>query len=392
MSLVCHTIVSRYTPQQRDATTSIDEGDDPWQTESSFGPAQRLHSRPAPSFVPASMEYDEYGMPKVARDMEPKSDKSCDSSQGVSAWYRNLTSRSGKLERQPLTANPPHPLPTTSISQSFPRLHADTHDSHIHDNLHPEKRNWFTSSSSHEATTHVFRPSTLADLLSRNPPPLPSEPTFTPPVFLTIGPSNKGFAMLQRKGWQEGEGLGSATVEGKSKSKGGLGISRTLEAAFQERKAEQCKPISPAKAHVIRQDDVEHEVIDLTLSDESEQNSIQEVVDLTLSDSDQDSDDVHDTPEDASSQPTSHGTTLLTPIATTLKADRLGIGLKAARHSRKARAKAVTHTSAALAVHIRSGHKARIERARRGRGSKGFARARRKEERERVDLLAYMKS
>ena len=79
-------------------------------------------------------------------------------------------------------------------------------------------------------------PSTLADLLSRNPPPRPSEPTFRPPVFLTIGPSNKGFAMLERKGWQEGEGLGSARVERKPKE--GLGFLKGVN----ERNTEQRKP------------------------------------------------------------------------------------------------------------------------------------------------------
>ena len=389
MSLVCHTIVSRYTPQQRDPITAVDEDGDPWQTESSFGPTQRLHSRPAPKFVPAAMEYDEYGMPKVAKRLEPQFDKSRDYSMDVSAWYRSLTTRGCvKLEEQPSIAEPLCPPPTASISQSSPRPHAPVQGSHI---LHPIKHNWFTSSSSHETATHTSKSSTLADLLSRNPPPLPSEPTFTPPVFLTLGPSNKGFRMLQRKGWQEGEGLGSARVEGKSKT--GLGYSRALEAAFREGNTGQCKLISQPLPHAMFLGDAKHEVIDLTLSDlESQQDSIREVVDLTLSDSDEDGKDAGDLPQAPSSQPTPHGTTLLTPIPTTLKADRLGIGLKAIRHSQKVRAKAVTHTSAALAAHIRSGRETREERARHGRGSRGFARAKRKAERERVDLLAYMKS
>ena len=359
---------------------------DPWQTESSFGPTQRLHSRPAPTFVPASLQYDEYGMPKAPDAVQPLLNKSHDSSQDVSTWYRGLTARgSVKLEKQPSAVNCP-PL-TASTSDSS---HRSSVQPPISDNLPSQKRDWFTSSSSHLATTNISMPSTLADLLSRNPPPRPSEPTFRPPVFLTIGPSNKGFAMLERKGWQEGEGLGSARVE--RKHKGGLGFLKGVN----ERNTEQRKPVSNLSDADIKPllNNVKHEVIDLTLSDsEFEENTTQEVVDFTLSDPDLDDSDLDDLdsvrlPDDTSS----HRTMLLTPIATTLKADRLGIGLKSARHSRSVKAKAVTHSSAALAAHIRHGNQARVDRARHGRGSRGFARARRKEERERVNLLAYMNS
>lgn len=389
MSLVCHTIVSRYTPQQRDPSGAAGETEaDPWQTESSFGSPQRLHSRPAPSFVPASLQYDEYGMPKAADVVRPQLDKSHDSTWDVSTWYRGLTARSSvklkKANSPPLTASiscPSHQSPGDTPPHSF-----------LSDSPSSQKRNWFTSGLSQVTASHASQPSTLADLLSRNPPPRPSEPTFRPPVFLTIGPSNKGFAMLQRRGWQEGEGLGSARVERKPKE--GLGFNKAFEAAFRDHNTEQLKSFSSPSDLDIKPllSDVNHEVIDLTLSDsESEENASQEVVDLTLSDSDLDDSDTARLLDD-NSHSAPHRTTLLTPIATTLKADRLGIGLKAARHSRSIRAKAVTHTSAALAAHIRHGHQARIDRARHGRGSRGLACAKQKEERGRVDLLAYMNS
>ena len=396
MSLVCHTIVSRYTPQQRDPVKAVDEEDNAWRTESAFGHT-RLHSRPAPSFVPATLEYDEYGMPKTSGLVHPGPSNSNDPSRDVSAWYQGLTGRlSANLEKQPSKANPQHPSSTPPASQSSPTPDSSAQRSHLDSN--PKRRNWFTSCPSQGTATHISKPSTLADLLSRNPPPLPSDPTFMPPVFLTIGPSNKGFSMLQRKGWQEGEGLGSGRVERKSKNT--LDYPRKLEVAFQERNIKPQKLVSRLFDADLMPvlNDVKHEVVDLTLPDlVVEQNSSQNIIDLTLSDPDSGEDDAVnedtvDQHEDASCQPTSHGTMLITPIATTLKADRLGIGLKAARHSRNVKAKAVTHTSAALAAHIRSGHQARIDRGRHGRGSRGFARARRKEERERVDLLAYMKS
>jgi len=161
----------------------------------------------------------------------------------------------------------------------------------------------------------------------------------------------------------------------------------------------------PERVSISLLEHVRQEIIDLTLSDSEEEHGKQEIVDLTLeSDSDEESEpepepkleEAEDVvpsldPRSPHSEPTAHGTTLLTPIATTLKADRLGIGLKAARRS-KFKAKAVTHTSAALAAHIRSGNQARKQKARHGRGSRGFARGKHKEAKERVDMLAYMNS
>ncbi|KAF8517339.1 hypothetical protein JB92DRAFT_2787962 [Gautieria morchelliformis] len=300
---------------------------------------------------------------------------------------RQMQSSLKPVKTQISTVNGPSLAAPTSHSSPQPPV--ESGNPHIEDNLPTQGRNWFTSSRT--PATHGSNPSTLADLLSRNPPPLPSEPAFKPPIFLAIGPSNKGFMMLQRKGWQEGEGLGSARVERKSKN--GVGFPRALETVSRERNAEQSKSSSrPFEADVKPLfTDVRHEIIDLTLSDsESEQDS-PVVVDLTLSDSEPDNDGIEHS-EETSPDATPHGTTLLTPIATTLKADRLGIGLKPSRCSRNSRAKAITHTSAALAAHTRSANQARLDRERHGRGSRGFSRARRKEERERIDLLAYMKS
>jgi len=204
--------------------------------------------------------------------------------------------------------------------------------------------------------------------------------------------------MLQRQGWREGEGLGSARVERKPGE--GLGVKKSVGSALpRERIRELHKPVlggQPECPTMTRMDDMVPEVIDLT--SDSEHVVQREVVDLTLSDSESQSDvelvelDLWRSPEiPPASPPKPHGVTLLTPITTTLKADRLGIGLKAARRS-SAKAKAITHTSAALAAHIRTGNQARQDKSRHGRGSRGFARRKRQEERDRMGMLAYMNS
>jgi len=198
--------------------------------------------------------------------------------------------------------------------------------------------------------------------------------------------------MLQRKGWQEGEGLGSGRVERKPRE--GLGMKKSAEDAFKlERDAEEWKLVlrRPGRTTSALIEDANREVIDLTL-DDSNHGMKHDVVNLTLSDSESESDvELDDLLQTSDSVPEPHGTTLLTPIPTTLKADRLGIGLKAARRT-SAKAKAVTHTSAALRAHIRSGNQVRKEKAQHGRGSRGFARSKRKEERERLRMLAYLNS
>ena len=401
MALVSHTIVSRYTPQHREPVTlPVEPQDDPWQTESSFGRAQRLHSRSAPLFVAASLEYDEYGMPKTDAGIDPAQSASCDVAvEDVSAWYRSLTGKDRKLDEQP----PPPLLPPNMPPATSPSPSSDIDTRHGDENIEPSpgsqpashRRNWFTAQlPSPDHPQRISKPSTLADLLSRNPPPLSSEPAFKPPVFLVLGPANKGFAMLQRKGWREGEGLGSARVEQRPRE--GRGVKRCVGGALQQEHGTEAHksalrpPVHPA---ITRMDNMNPEVIDLT--SDSEHDAKRELVDLTLSDSELESDvepDLLRSPEISSaSSPNVHGMTLLTPLTTTLKADRLGIGLKAARPS-SAKAKAVTHTSAALAAHIRAGNQARKEKAGYGRRSRGFARRKRQEERERVGMLAYMNS
>lgn len=159
--------------------------------------------------------------------------------------------------------------------------------------------------------------------------------------------------------------------------------------------------------------------------DVSELRSV-DVIDLTLSDSDSDSGDAATEGSGASAGATANQTNrqgheaaaalevsdgapgghmmpldpspyarkaLLTPIATVLKSDRLGIGLKAKTVGPyKASQKRVTHNTAALAAHVKAAEESRKRKQVFGRGHKGFERQRRKDEEKRKALLEELKS
>ena len=161
--------------------------------------------------------------------------------------------------------------------------------------------------------------------------------------------------MLQRSGWNEGEGLGAHVA-----------------------RAEQ-----PVVAHI-----VESGVSDVEMTPE--------VVDLTLEDSEDALEDVDVVPPSVQTQATeasgSHmPRSLLAPLPTVLKADRLGIGLKAKTEGPYKRSKKrVTHSAAALAAHIRSAEELRRMKAELGKGKRGFAKVHKREEDRRKSMLAYL--
>jgi len=236
---------------------------------------------------------------------------------------------------------------------------------------------------------------TLADILARDPPPLPSEGKYTPPVWLEIGPSNKGFGMLQRSGWNEGEPLGpnvprrkpvkdilpDKIIPTKSKDKGKGRLQKFTSSSYQqtvEVKMEDIDEISELR---------NIDVIDLTLSDSDSDDSSITAEDARLEDQDGFTDVGIDT------SATHGGIALLTPIATVLKSDRLGIGLKAKTVGPyKASQKRVTHNAAALAAHTRAAEESRKRMKEHGRGRRGYEKQRRIEEEKRKAMLALLKS
>ncbi|KAH9480328.1 hypothetical protein JR316_0006926 [Psilocybe cubensis] len=424
MATVTHHIRSYYNPEDRE-TLELETGQDPgcinpeletvrildpeeeWRQEAARIPIQRPQRAP-PQFVPATLSYDEWSFskPTLSKD-EASSSKTL--GRNLSGWYRSLTSKQtnskassskqqdtkhGVYESQPLVENIPKPAPMKVDSRN--------------------KNNWFImkaiqseapSASSSSSSTPT---STLADILSREPPPLPSQEKFTPPVWLEIGPSNKGFGMLQRSGWNEGEPLGPDVIRRKP-VKDLLPDEDMISS--RERGKEKARSFSsnaPSRREVMEMKMTEFD-------DVSELRSV-DVIDLTLSDSDLD--DGESLP-DFDKDPIKHEEestsremdppkpvdriyedvsspyrrkALLTPIATVLKSDRLGIGLKAKTEGiYKSSKKRVTHGQAALAAHVKAAEESRIRRKHYGRGRKGFEKQHRREEENRKAMLAYLK-
>lgn len=350
MSLVCHRIVSNYTPEGEDTIVDESAQNDVWESVHAFGNIRRLHSKPAPAFIPATSKYDEFGIPKT--EDESKVSRVSQTRQDVASWYRNMTAKRDTDVEMGTEISGATTTSTTTSTQDTSQIKTFQH--HISSRI-----DWFSSAPSSRAVNS--RPHTLADLLSRNPPPLPSEPAFTPPVFLTLGPSNKGFTMLQKKGWREGEGLGRVPRVGL-----GMKVDQKLKL----------------------------EVIDLTQCDDAEiQRTIVDLTELVSEVEDEEEGLLMDQEreeaayiraQDEYESPTHGGTALITPLGTVLKADRLGIGLKA----RRTKKKAITHSPAEIAAFIQT--KKRLEKQRWGQGSKGLARKSREEEKRRVQMLKYL--
>lgn len=405
MATVTRYIYSHYDPQDREAL-EIETGQesssstrdalrpqepedeaDPWQTESAFGAQRRLAA--APRFVPAAVSYDEVNnmLGGFRREVlqppmeEPKSD--------LGGWYRSLTS--GLQGKSCETTRPFGAQPSAaSTGQSVPPQFAASSTSQpatIVAQPRPDKNNWFiTRALRSEPSSAPPTPSpTLADILAREPPPSASKP-FKPPVFLALGPSNRGWTMLQQKGWSEGEGLGASVPR------------RFVQQTAQQRSV----PASRKGKMPMDRVYVKMESQEVRLDAEGDISEVRkvEVMDLTLSDSEdegaeeEEGDDVELPPSSTSapSRSTSpHSTPLLTPIPTILKSDRLGIGLKAKTFGpHKASKKRVTHNQAALAAHIRASEETRRLKAKVGRGSRSFARLAKADSEQRRQLLASL--
>lgn len=404
MATITRYIYSNYDPDDREAleiatgqvptddtgTNAItEELEDPWQTESTFGAQRRLAA--APRFVPAAISYDEVNnmLGGVPREVIPPALK--ESKADVSGWYRSLT-RSGVRGTSNAIAGASYKRSdTASASNSTPsQATSSVTCKPTVVQPRPNKNNWFiTRALRSEFVSAPAAPyPTLADILERDPPLSSSKP-FKPPVFLALGPANRGWAMLQQKGWTEGEGLG-ATASRRVVEQG-TQPSFILDAPERREKL-------PAKRQPVKT-----ETQEVVLDSDGEISELRrvEVVDLTLSSSDDELAEEFDAVElppcsgPSTSAPSRsispHSTPLLTPIPTVLKSDRLGIGLKAKTAGPyKASKKRVTHNQAALAAHIRANEEIRRLKAKTGRGSRGFARLAKADSEQRRQLLASL--
>jgi hypothetical protein len=358
-----------------------------WQQEASL--ISNRPARPPPQFVPATFSYDGW-IHKHAESSKSNDTHSNDSfGDNVSGWYRSLTSQTTAAARDTSDTTKASPTMHTSSSLSQEPIASPVPKSSVRRN----KNNWFIMKAIQleQPSSSVSPVPTLADILARDPPPLPLEEKYTPPVWLEIGPSNRGFGMLQRSGWNEGEPLGPnvprrkpvkdilpddeiiSTTKSKDKGKGRLEFTNL---SYQQTKTDVLDEISELR---------NIEVIDLTLSDSDSDDSSMKAEDGKLEDQDKLTDvDI----------PTTHGgIALLTPIATRLKSDRLGIGLKAKTAGPyKTSQKRVTHNAAALAAHIRAAEQNRRRMKEHGRGRRGHQKQRRMEEEKRKAMLASLKS
>ncbi|KAF8964380.1 hypothetical protein BDZ97DRAFT_1816235 [Flammula alnicola] len=408
MATVTHYIHSQYDPEDREKLEQetgqlAEDGLDPeeaWQLEASRIARRRA---PPPHFVSATIPYGEWSPGQASSS---KLNESSTSSLGntLSGWYHSLTSShpdASTSKTIPIaTAHQSSSLPPEPVSAPKPRKVESRN-----------KNNWFIMKAiQSEPSSSVSTPApSLADILARNPPPLPSEGKYAPPVFLEIGPSNKGFGMLQRSGWNEGEPLGPDVIRRKPVEdilQDGDMISSESTKLKGKGKSRQSTVKETVEVKVEDFDDVSElrsvDMIDLTLSDsdldeseelepgiedgkvDREQGATQQGIDGAPTAED------HMTPLEASPYARK---ALLTPIATVLKSDRLGIGLKAKTVGPyKASQKRVTHSAAALAAHVKAAEESRKRKQQFGRGHRGFEKQRRREEENRKALLAQLKS
>ncbi|KAK0487379.1 hypothetical protein IW261DRAFT_612351 [Armillaria novae-zelandiae] len=380
MATSSYTIYSHYSPEDREAleretgqTPSHSEDNAQlWDAEAAS--VYKAQTAPAPRFVPATLESDDWGQWRRDIAIADSAEEGRDPS--VAEWYRSLSrTASTTLSPSPSTVNRAPALQGRRGRRN--------------------KNNWFIQNALRsEPSSSCSSTTSLADMLARDPPPRPSEAKYKPPVWLAIGPSNKGFSMLEKRGWNEGEALGADVVR-----------RRRPEHAIQpSRKATQCHVESVTKEEVMEVEfghgdgEIKEvrkvQVVDLTLdSDEDSDAYSDSTLAVSLVKEELGDEEIQSSEDSPSSAPpsTSERKALLTPIPTILKSDRLGIGLKAKTVGPyKASQKRVTHSAAALAAHTRAGEALRQRQKLFGRGHRGFARERKKEETSRKDLLAYM--
>ena len=365
----------------------VDEHPDPiqaWQQEAFL--ISNRPARPPPQFVPATHSYDEW-IQNHAESSKPNDTSVSNNSFGdnLSGWYRSLTSQTTARDTSDTTKASPTTTLHTSSSQE--PIASPVPKSSIRKN----KNNWFIMKAIQleQPSSSVSTPApTLADILARDPPPLPSEGKYAPPVWLEIGPSNKGFGMLQRLGWNEGEPLGP-NVPRREPVKDILPDDDIITTTMSKDKGKGCLKFTSLFCQQTKMDALDEinrniEVIDLTFSDSDSDDSTMKARDIKLEDKDGFTDDI----------PSTHGgIALLTPIATRLKSDRLGIGLKAKTAGRyKTSQKRVTHNAAALAAHIKAAEENRRRMKEHGRGRRGHQKQRRIEEEKRKAMLTSLKS
>lgn len=377
MATQAHYIFSEYKPEDRDRLEietgqCVDSNADPWLSEKAFGGSKRIGN--PPKFVAAKHRVDDWTAtaPQAGPDDSQKDGGQSDSD-NVSGWYRSLVQKRSSATLLKISdSKSPTPTPGQRVEPC-----------NIEKRHKRDRNSWFISrvlDSAHSETSVSTSPATIADILTRDPPPFSSEKPFVPPVWLAIGPGNKGFSMLERHGWQEGEALGkhaSRQIPLRQKSKMRVDNKRfNVSSAMRETFGESSN-------HSVAT------LIDLTGSDEEDSmptNLASKLADGHLFNT------VEDSLEDGGDDD-HHGRALITPLPTILKTDRLGIGLKAKTSGPyRESIKRVTHSQAALAAHLKANEDLKKVKKAIGRGRRGFERISKKEGERRKRMLSYLNS
>jgi hypothetical protein len=386
MATKAYVIHSHYDPKDRErleietgqisgsSQTDPDQDDvnleEAWVAESAAAfRSKRLSQLSAPRFVPASTSFSsdiKSSYPKVSSPSALKEDEN-----DVATWYLSMC--------KPSSSKPPSASTTALVAEEGLR-------SSRGDTVKAErktKNNWFIYNALPQAAPPPpLSTSTLADILARDPPPRSSERKFEPPVWLALGPSNKGFTMLEKTGWNEGEALGADVKRVRPSSQGGSRIEKRID-----------------------RETVSGEVIDMKMEYDGHEVRRVESIDLTASSDDDDLDvdenmaaneasrEVQEPPDMYTNDDPYARKALVTPIATVLKSDRLGIGLKAKTVGPyKASQKRITHSAIAMAMHIRRSTKVQKFQAKHGKGRKGYAKQQKEQEEQRRAMISYLNS
>ncbi|KAG8760339.1 hypothetical protein FRC14_003351 [Serendipita sp. 396] len=345
--------------------------------------SQRVHVH----FVPARGGYDEFGRPtditQFSRDAKEPEDG------GVGDWYLSLqrSQATKSTIRRPVDSK----LKGKSRLTSSKEESMDSNGSET-----PIKPNWFQSSSN-LTLAERDQSSSLAEMLRRDPPN-PENP-LVPPVYYAIGPTNKGYEMLTKGGWEEGQPLGpQSSMKGSSSD---IGSSANSLQTRPVKKKEKWSTLygSMPKLLVPKASGTGIDIVDISREvEESESSSSEDDGTRMFAPTTGDK----STPS-TGSLPAFRGSRkvdapILTPIAVALKNDRAGLGAEK-------RKRLVTHSALAIQHHMQQGqtnHRNHISEMRRmerghlrgkyGRGKRAYARKAKDEEEKRNRLREYMNS
>lgn len=375
---------------------------------------------PPVRFVPAKGDYDELGRLKSGVGLSSSSKSANKGSSGIGDWYSSLSRTHTDSPRPreghtttPTPSTPPNLFPTVVTESSL----TPSSSSAARPSAAQRPTNWFKSTSNPHSVDTITSTSTLADMLRRDPPN-PRQP-LTPPVYYAIGPTNKGYEMLSRGGWREGQPLGRRRGLGSTPGNERQPSSSSDESSDEEEE-EKWNTLGGGMPKLLVTRGNEVDVVDLTRgrNEENDEEEVRYDRDGKLFKALHASESVSPgTPPveitsremslelDAEQQALNNDLNLshidkplLTPIAVALKNDREGLGL-----TKKTRL--VTHSSLAIHQHIEQGKKERrhhISEARRmerehrrdqyGRGKRAFARMAKEEADKRKRMMEYMNS